>query len=104
MKYYDFVEPADGPVLERFAALAAELSMVAVLPIFEEDQLGVYYNAAVVVGADGTVLGKYRKNHIPNLDKSWQKFYFRSGNLGYRCFRPPSARSECTSAYDRHFP
>jgi beta-ureidopropionase len=77
VKYYDFAEPADGPIVQRFAALAGELSMVAVLPIFEEEQLGAYYNAAVVVGADGTVLGKYRKNHIPNLDKSWEKFYFR---------------------------
>ena len=46
-----------------------------------DKQLGAYYNAAVVVGADGTVLGKYRKNHIPNLDKSWEKFYFRPANL-----------------------
>ena len=104
VKYYDFAEPADGPIVQRFAALAAELSMVAVLPIFEEEQPGVYYNTAVVVDADGTVLGKYRKNHIPNLDKSWEKFYFRPGTLGYRCSRPPSARSGCTSAYDRHFP
>ena len=87
VKYYDFAEPADGPIVQRFAALAAELSMVAVLPIFEEEQPGVYYNTAVVVDADGTVLGKYRKNHIPNLDKFWEKFYFRPGNLGYPVFQ-----------------
>ena len=65
--------------------------MVAVLPIFAEEQPSVLYNTAVVVDADGTVLGKYRKNHISNLDKSWEKFYFRPGNLGYRCSRPRSA-------------
>ena len=53
VKYYDYAEPDDGPVVQRFAALAAELSMVMVLPIFEEEQPGVYYNTAVVVDADG---------------------------------------------------
>ena len=85
-KYYDFAEPADGPIVQRFAALAAELGMVMVLPIYEEEQPGVYYNTAVVVDADGTVLGKYRKHHIPNLDRFWEKFYFRPGNLGYPVF------------------
>ena len=46
----------------------------------------MYYNTAVVVDADGTVLGKYRKHHIPHLDKFWEKFYFRPGNLGYPVF------------------
>src|SRR4029450_14006247 len=85
-KYYDYAEPADGPIVQRFAALAAELSMVAVRPIFEEEEPGGCSNTAVVVDADGTVIGKYRKNHIPNLDKFWEKFYFRPGNLGYPVF------------------
>ena len=103
-KYYDFAEPADGPIVQRFAALAAELSMVAVLPIFEEEQPGVYYNTAVVVDADGTVLGKYRKNHIPNLDKFWEKFYFRPGNLGYPVFQTAVGKIGVYICYDRHFP
>ncbi|HKN43146.1 MAG TPA: nitrilase-related carbon-nitrogen hydrolase, partial [Propionibacteriaceae bacterium] len=70
-KYNDYAEPADGPIVRHFAALAGELSMVIVLPIFEDEQPGIYYNTAVVVDADGGVLGKYRKNHIPNLDKFW---------------------------------
>ena len=65
VKYYDYAEPADGPIVQRFAALAKELGMVMVLPIYEEEQPGVYYNTAVVVDADGTILGKYRKHHIP---------------------------------------
>ena len=85
-KYYDYAEPADGPIVQRFAALAKELGMVMVLPIYEEEQTGVYYNTAVVVDADGTILGKYRKHHIPHLDKFWEKFYFRPGNLGYPVF------------------
>ncbi len=57
-KYYRYAEPVDGPIVQRFAALAKELSMVMVLPIYEEEQTGVYYNTAVVVDADGTVLGQ----------------------------------------------
>ena len=104
VKYYDYAEPDDGPVVQRFAALAAELSMVMVLPIFEEEQPGVYYNTAVVVDADGTVLGKYRKNHIPNLDKFWEKFYFRPGNLGYPVFQTAVGPIGVYICYDRHFP
>ena len=103
-KYYDFAEPADGPIVQRFAALAAELSLVMVLPIYEEEQPGVYYNTAVVVDADGSVLGKYRKHHIPHLDKFWEKFYFRPGNLGYPVFKTAVGPIGVYICYDRHFP
>ena len=102
--YYDYAEPADGPIVTRFAALAKELGMVTVLPIYEEAQTGVYYNTAVVVDADGTVLGKYRKNHIPHLDSFWEKFYFRPGNLGYPVFDTAVGRVGVYICYDRHFP
>ena len=103
-KYYDYAEPADGPIVQRFAALAAELAMVMILPIYEEEQPGVYYNTAVVVDADGSVLGKYRKHHIPNLDKFWEKFYFRPGNLGYPVFNTSVGKIGVYICYDRHFP
>jgi N-carbamoylputrescine amidase len=103
-KYYDYAEPADGQIVTRFAALAKELGVVLVLPIYEEAQTGVYYNTAVVVDADGTVLGKYRKHHIPNLDKFWEKFYFRPGNLGYPVFDTAVGRVGVYICYDRHFP
>ena len=103
-QYYDYAEPADGPIVQRFAALAAELSMVMVLPIYEEEQPGVYYNTAVVVDADGSILGSYRKHHIPNLDKFWEKFYFRPGNLGYPVFKTAVGPIGVYICYDRHFP
>ena len=103
-KYYEYAEPADGPIVQRFAALAKELNLVMVLPIYEEDMPGVYYNTAVVVDADGTVLGKYRKHHIPNLDKFWEKFYFRPGNLGYPVFDTAVGKVGVYICYDRHFP
>ena len=103
-KYYDYAEPADGPIVQRFAKLAKELNLVMVLPIYEEEQPGVYYNTAVVVDADGTILGKYRKHHIPHLDKFWEKFYFRPGNLGYPVFNTAVGPIGVYICYDRHFP
>ena len=103
-KYYDYAEPADGPTVKRFQKLAKELKLVMVLPIYEEDMPGVYYNTAVVVDADGSVLGKYRKHHIPNLDRFWEKFYFRPGNLGYPVFDTAVGKVGVYICYDRHFP
>lgn len=103
-KYYAYAEPADGPIVQRFAKLAKELNLVMVLPIYEEDMPGVYYNTAVVVDADGTILGKYRKHHIPHLDRFWEKFYFRPGNLGYPVFNTAVGPIGVYICYDRHFP
>ncbi len=103
-KYYRYAEPADGPIVQRFAALARELGTVMVLPIYEEAQTGVYYNSAVLVDADGRVLGTYRKNHIPHVEKFWEKFYFRPGNLGYPVFQTAVGPVGMYICYDRHFP
>jgi beta-ureidopropionase len=66
--------------------------------------VGEYYNTAVVIDADGTVLGSYRKHHIPNLPAFWEKFYFRPGNLGYPVFETAVGRVGVYICYDRHFP
>ncbi|MFC8501212.1 nitrilase-related carbon-nitrogen hydrolase [Pedococcus sp. NPDC057267] len=103
-KYYDYAESVPGPTTDRFAALARELSMVVVLPVYEEEQTGVLYNTAAVIDADGRYLGKYRKNHIPHLDRFWEKFYFKPGNLGWPVFDTAVGRVGLTICYDRHFP
>ncbi|MGO1317604.1 MAG: nitrilase-related carbon-nitrogen hydrolase [Cellulomonadaceae bacterium] len=103
-KYYEYVETIPGPTVNRFSGLAKELGIVIVLPIYEEDQPGVYYNTAVVIDADGTVLGKYRKHHIPHVPKFWEKFYFRPGNLGWPVFDTAVGKIGVTICYDRHFP
>jgi beta-ureidopropionase len=103
-KYYAYTEPVDGPTVQRFAALAKELNLVIVLPIYEVANEGEYYNTAVVIDADGTVLGSYRKHHIPNLPQFWEKFYFRPGNLGYPVFPTAVGRVGVYICYDRHFP
>ena len=81
-KYYEYAQAVPGPLTERFGALAAELGVVLILPVYEEEFAGVYYNTAAVIDADGSYLGKYRKNHIPNVDRFWEKFYFRPGQPG----------------------
>jgi len=102
--YYDYAESVPGPTVARFQALAAELGIVMVLPLYEEEQPGVLYNTAAVVDADGRYLGKYRKHHIPHVDRFWEKFYFRPGNLGYPVFDTAVGRIGVYICYDRHFP
>jgi beta-ureidopropionase len=103
--YYEYTEEIpNGPTTERFQSVARELSMVMVLPMYEVEQAGVYYNTAAVIDADGTYLGKYRKHHIPQVKGFWEKFYFRPGNLGYPVFDTAVGRVGVYICYDRHFP
>jgi N-carbamoylputrescine amidase len=95
----------DGPTTVRFADLARELGVVLVLPVYEEDATGVYYNTAAVVDADGSYLGKYRKHHIPHCAPGfWEKFFFKPGNLGYPVFQTAVGKVGVYICYDRHFP
>jgi beta-ureidopropionase len=103
-KYYDYVETIPGPTVERLQTLAKELGIVIVAPIYEVENEGEYYNTAAVIDADGSLLGKYRKHHIPNLPQFWEKFYFRPGNLGYPVFDTAVGRVGVYICYDRHFP
>ncbi|GID29609.1 nitrilase-related carbon-nitrogen hydrolase [Paractinoplanes brasiliensis] len=102
--YYEYAESIPGPTTERFQALAAELGLVMVLPMYEKEQEGVLYNTAAVVDADGSYLGKYRKHHIPQVKGFWEKFYFRPGNLGYPVFDTAVGKVGVYICYDRHFP
>ena len=102
--YYEYAESIPGPTTERFQALAAELGMVMVLPMYEKEQEGVLYNTAAVVDADGSYLGKYRKHHIPQVKGFWEKFYFRPGNLGFPVFDTAVGKVGVYICYDRHFP
>ena len=102
--YYEYAESIPGPTTERFQALAAELGLVMVLPMYEKEQEGVLYNTAAVVDADGSFLGKYRKHHIPQVTGFWEKFYFRPGNLGFPVFDTAVGKVGVYICYDRHFP
>ncbi|HET6761117.1 MAG TPA: nitrilase-related carbon-nitrogen hydrolase, partial [Gemmatimonadaceae bacterium] len=105
-KWYDAVEQIpDGPTTRLMQEVAKRHSMAIVVPIYEEDGAGIYYNTAAVIDADGSYLGKYRKNHIPHCAPGfWEKFYFRPGNLGYPVFKTRYADVGVYICYDRHFP
>ncbi len=77
---FDFAEPIPGPTVERMRKLAAELEVVLIVPIFERQAAGVYRNSAAVVDADGTMLGVYRKMHIPDDPLFNEKYYFTPGD------------------------
>ncbi len=103
-QYFSYTETMPGPTTEEMCALAKELNMVMVVPLYEEEQVGVYYNTAFVVDADGTYLGKYRKHHIPQINGFWEKYYFRPGNLGWPIFQTAVGPVGVYICYDRHFP
>jgi beta-ureidopropionase len=105
-RWYEAVERIpDGPTVKLMQEQAKRHRMVIVVPIYEEDARGVYYNTAAVIDADGGYLGKYRKNHIPHCAPGfWEKFYFRPGNLGYPVFATKYAKVGVYICYDRHFP
>ncbi|MDQ3804740.1 MAG: acyltransferase [Acidobacteriota bacterium] len=106
VRWYEAVERIpDGPTTRLMQEVAKQYGIVLVVPIYEEEITGIYYNSAAVIDADGRYLGKYRKNHIPHVAPGfWEKFYFRPGNLGYPTFETAYARVGVYICYDRHFP
>jgi N-carbamoylputrescine amidase len=94
----------DGPTVVRMQELAKKHDMVIIVPIYERAMAGVYYNSAAVIDADGSYLGTYRKNHIPQTGGFWEKYYFKPGNLGYPVFDTKYAKVGVYICYDRHFP
>lgn len=105
-KWYDITERIpDGPTTRLMQQIAAKHNMVVIAPIYEEELTGLYYNAAAVIDADGTYLGKFRKMHLPHCEPGfWEKFYFRPGNLGYPVFDTRIGKVGLYICYDRHFP
>ncbi|WP_371501838.1 acyltransferase [Kitasatospora sp. NBC_00374] len=104
-EHYAWAEPVpDGPTVRRMQSLARELGMVIVVPVYEIEQSGFYYNTAAVIDADGSYLGKYRKHHIPQVKGFWEKYYFKPGNLGWPVFDTAVGKVGVYICYDRHFP
>ena len=103
-RWYAAAEPIPGPTTKLMAELAKAHEMVIVVPLYEEAMRGVYYNTAAVIDADGTLLGKYRKQHIPHTGGFWEKYFFKPGNDGYPVFSTRYAKVGVYICYDRHFP
>jgi N-carbamoylputrescine amidase len=103
-RWYDAAETVPGPTVEKLAPIAKKYQMAMVIPVYEREQAGVYYNTAAILDADGSYLGKYRKTHLPQVAGFWEKFFFRPGNLGYPVFKTRYATIGAYICYDRHFP
>ena len=105
-RWYGMVEKIpEGPTVALMCEVARKHGMVIVVPIYEEELTGVYYNTAAVIDADGAYLGKYRKHHIPHCHPGfWEKFYFTPGDGGYPVFDTRYGRIGVYICYDRHFP
>ncbi len=112
VKWYEFTERIpDGPTTRLMQEAAKKYGIVLIVPMYEEDISGVYFNTSAVIDADGKYLGKFRKIHIPHVQSGktpatgfWEKFYFKPGNLGHPVFETTFARVGVYICYDRHFP
>src|SRR3984885_13230279 len=106
VKWYDSTEAVPGgPTVSLMQSLAKELGISMIVPVYEVEQEGIFYNTAAVIKNDGSYLGKYRKTHIPHVAPGfWEKFYFRPGNLGYPVFDLGFVKIGVYICYDRHFP
>ena len=105
-RWYDTTELVpDGPTVRLMQDVARRHHIAMIVPVYEREQEGIFYNTAAVLHNDGTYLGKYRKTHIPHVAPGfWEKFYFRPGNLGYPVFDLGFAKIGVYICYDRHFP
>jgi len=103
-RFFEWSESIPGPVSEKLSALAAELDTVIVAPYFERRAPGVYHNSLIVIDADGTLMGKYRKKHIPDDPGFFEKFYFTPGEDGYQVYDTKYAKIGPLICWDQWYP
>jgi N-carbamoylputrescine amidase len=103
-KYFELAEEIPGPTTEACCALAAELGVVIIASIFEKRSAGLYHNTAVIIDADGKLLGKYRKMHIPDDPLYYEKFYFTPGDLGFKTHNTKYGKVGTLVCWDQWFP
>jgi N-carbamoylputrescine amidase len=104
-RWYEAAESVPGPTTDHIASVAKKYAMVVIVPVYEREMSGVFYNTAAVYDADGSYLGKYRKHHIPQVQPGFfEKFFFKPGNGGYPVFQTRYAKIGVYICYDRHFP
>ena len=101
---FDLAEPMPGPTTDVLGAVAEELGVVLIASLFERRATGVYHNTAVVIDADGSYLGKYRKMHIPQDPGFEEKFYFTPGDLGYKVWETRFGKIAVLICWDQWYP
>jgi len=102
--HFQLSETVPGPTTARMKALSAELDVVIIASLFEERAPGLYHNTTVVIDADGSYLGMYRKNHIPDDPGFYEKFYFTPGDTGYQVFKTKYANIGTLICWDQWYP
>jgi len=101
---FDLAEPIPGPTTDTLGALAKELGVVIVSSLFERRAAGLYHNTATVHDADGSLLGIYRKMHIPDDPNYYEKFYFTPGDTGFRAWKTKFGTIGVLVCWDQWFP
>ncbi len=101
---FSLAEPIPGPTSETLTRLAKELQVVLVVPIFEKRTQGIYHNTAIVIDADGSIAGTYRKMHIPDDPCFFEKFYFTPGDTGFKSFDTHYGKVGVLICWDQWFP
>lgn len=101
---FDLAEPIPGPTTDQLAAIARETQTVVIASVFEKRTAGIYHNTAAVLDADGSLLGLYRKMHIPDDPLYFEKYYFTPGDLGFRAFDTKVGRIGVLVCWDQWYP
>lgn len=101
---FKLAEPIPGPSTEAFQKLAKKNKVVVIASLFEKRASGVYHNTAVVIDADGSLLGIYRKMHIPDDPQFYEKFYFTPGDLGFKAWQTKYGRIGVCVCWDQWYP
>ena len=102
--YFKLAETIPGPSTEALGKLARRHRVVLIASLFEKRAAGVYHNTAAIIGADGQLLGRYRKMHIPDDPLYYEKFYFTPGDLGFRAWPTPWAKIGVCVCWDQWYP
>jgi N-carbamoylputrescine amidase len=101
---FDLAEPIPGESTEAISRVAKECNVAVVASLFERRTAGVYHNTAAILDADGSLLGMYRKMHIPDDPLYYEKFYFTPGDLGFRHFDTRYGRIAVLVCWDQWYP
>ena len=103
-RFFDLAEPIPGPSSEQLAALCARLGITLVASLFERRAPGLYHNTAIVVDGSSGMIGKYRKMHIPDDPRYYEKYYFTPGDLGFRSFATARGNLGVLVCWDQWYP
>ncbi len=102
--YFKLAEPIPGPSTAAFQKLAKKHGVVIIASLFEKRASGLYHNTAVIIDADGSLLGSYRKMHIPDDPLFYEKFYFTPGDLGFKAWQTKFGRIGVLICWDQWYP